>query len=161
MDPSRARIILPTNATSAGNFLANTTPTAIIRDTVIQTNREGEPPEYREIKTTEKILQPTLLEYAPPPDMTTGTKTTTTTTTTVEKVPKVFIPNTNTTTTVVEEVPVLADYVIASAGAFKPVSVISASTSANSATNQVVETIFTEPVTKKVIKTTETIETTK
>lgn len=52
MDPPRAHIILPTNATGAANPLANTTPTAVARDTVIQTNREGEPSEYREIKTT-------------------------------------------------------------------------------------------------------------
>ena len=99
MDPPRAHIVLPTNATSAANPLAATTPTAIARDTVVQTNRVGEPPEYREIKTTETILQPTLLEYAPPPNITTETKTTTT----VEEIPTVPVPST--TTTVVKEVP--------------------------------------------------------
>lgn len=38
MDPSHAHIILPTNATSAANPLAATTPTAVARDTVVQTN---------------------------------------------------------------------------------------------------------------------------
>jgi len=160
MDPSPAHIILPTNATSAANPLAVTTPTAIVRDTVIQTNREGEPPEYREIKTTEKVLQPILLENAPPPPAMT-TKTTTTTTTTVEEVPNVFVPGTKTTTTVVEGVPVPADFVITSASAFKPVSVIIDSTSADRTTNQIIETTVTESAAKKVIKTTETIETTK
>jgi hypothetical protein len=139
MESSRAHIILPTNA---ANSLAGTTPTAIVRDTVIQTNREGEPPEYREIITTEKILQPTLLESVSPPNISTGSKTIT-------------------TTTVVEEVPVPADYVITTAGAFKPVTVVFDSTLANSATNRIVKTTVTEPVTTKVTKTTETIETTK
>jgi len=131
MNPSRAHVILPTNATSIANPLASTTPTAIVRDTVIQTNREGELPEYREIKTTETVLQPTLLEYAPPPNV--GT----------------------TTTTVVEEVPVHADYVIASSGAFKPVTFVSNSIPVNNIIT------VTEPVTKRIVKTTEIIETTK
>jgi hypothetical protein len=157
MNSSHAHMILPTNATSAANSLASMTPTAVALDTVIQTNREGEPPEYREIKTTETILHPTLLEIDSSPDTTTTTKTVTT----VEEIPNFYVPGTKTTTTVVEEVPVPGDYVITSAGSFKPVSVIWDSTSANNATTKVVETTVTKPVTKKVIKTTETIERTK
>jgi hypothetical protein len=141
MNPTRAHIILPTNATSAANPLASTTPTAISRDRVVQINREGELPKYREIKTTETVLQPTLLEYTPP------TNVATVTTTTVEEVPKV-----------VKVVPVPADYVIASAGAFKPVTVGSESIPV---INRTVETTVTEPVTKRIVKTTEIIETTK
>jgi len=158
MNSSHAHMILPTNATSAANSLASMTPTAVALDTVIQTNREGEPPEYREIKTTETILQPTLLEIDSSPDTTT---TTTKTVTTVEEIPNFYVPRTKTTTTVVEEVPVPGEYVITSAGSFKPVSVIWDSTSANNVNTKVVETTVTEPVTKKVIKTTETIERTK
>jgi hypothetical protein len=156
MDAHRAHMILPTNATSAANPLASTTPTAIARDTVIQTNREGEPPEYREIKTTETIIQPTLLEAGPPLNI--PTHTIKTTTTTVEEVPIVSVPTTTTTTktTVVEDVPTSADYVIRSAGSFKPVLVTTDVTP-----TQTVETIVTEPGTKKVTKTTETIETVK
>jgi hypothetical protein len=134
MNPTRAHVILLTNATSAANPLASTTPTAIARDTVVQVNREGELPEYREIKTTETVLQPTLLEHAPPPSPT------------------------KVTTTTIEEVPVSADYVVTSAGAFKPVTVVTESVPV---TTRTVETTVTEPVTKKIVKTTETIETTK
>jgi hypothetical protein len=144
MDPTRAHIILPTNATSAANPLAATTPTAVALDTVIQTNREGEPLEYREIITTEKVLHPTLLENAPPPHKT----TTTTTTTTVEEVPMVSVPGVATTTTVVKEVPTSTDYVVKQAAAFKPV-----------VTESHVTTV-TKPVTTKITKT-ETVETTK
>jgi hypothetical protein len=150
MDPSHAHFILPTNATSAANPLADTTPTAIARDTVIQTNREGEPFEYREIKTTVQDFKPK--------DMTTKTKTTTTT---------------------VEEVPTSNEYVVKDADVYKPLAVVSDTTPINSANNQIVgttasgslttpgkivgdmEPIITEhhkatvaePVTKKVIKT--------
>lgn len=141
MDSSHTHKILPTNATSAANPLASTTPTAIARDTVIQTNREGEPPEYREVITTEKVLQPTTLEHVPPSPPP-STTTTTTKTTTIEEIPSV-----KTTTTVVEEVPTSAEYVIKPAGAFNTVPV-----------NPPTETIVTEPTTKKI---TTTIETTK
>ncbi len=157
MDPRHAHMILPTNATSAANPLAGMTPTAVGLDTVIQTNREGEPPEYREIKTTETILHPTLFEDDPSPDTTT---TTTKTTTTVEEIPYFSVPGTKTTTTVFDEVPVPADYVVTSARSFKPVSGTWDSTSAHHVTTKVVETTVTEPVKRKVIKTTETIETT-
>ncbi|CAF1438313.1 unnamed protein product, partial [Rotaria sordida] len=165
MDPSQAaRIILPTNTTSATN------PTAIVRDTVVQTNREGEPPEYREIKTTEQILEPTLLGKTSP------AKVTTKTTTTVEEVST--IPTSRITTTV-QEIPVTTDYVVKRADEFKPIAVISDTTPINSVNNQIVETTstsslttpgkivdgsepviseryvttVTEPVTKKIIKT--------
>jgi len=154
MDPLHAHIILPTNATSAANPLANTTPTAIARDTVVQTNREGEPLEYREIKTTEKVYKPT----SPPIDMTTKTKTTTTT---------------------VEEVPTSNDYVVKVADVYQPVAVVSDTTPVNSTNNQIVgitasgslttpgkivgdmepiiaehhKATVAEPVTKKVVKT--------
>jgi hypothetical protein len=156
MNLPHAHIILPTNATSAANPLAQTTPTAIARDTVVQTNREGEPLEYREIKTTEQTSKPT--------DMTTTKKTTTT----------------------VEEVPTSNEYVVKQADVFTPLAVISDTTPVNSTNNQIVgktasgslttpgkivgdmEPIFAEhhmatvaePVTKKVVKT-ETIETKK
>ncbi|CAF3804691.1 unnamed protein product [Rotaria sordida] len=165
MDPSQAaRIILPTNTTSATN------PTVIVRDTVVQTNREGEPPEYRKIKTTEQILEPTLLGKTSP------AKVTTKTTTTVEEVPTV--PTSRITTTV-QEIPVTTDYVVKRADEFKPIAVISDTTPINSVNNQIVETTstsslttpgkivsdsepviseryvttVTEPVTKKIIKT--------
>jgi hypothetical protein len=157
MDAPHAHFILPTNATSAANPLADTTPTAIALDTVIQTNREGEPLEYREIKTTEKV--------SPPTNMTTTKKTTTTT---------------------VEEVPTSKEYVVKDVNVFEPVAVISDTIPVNSANNQIVgrtasgslttpgkivgdmEPILSEhymatvaePVTKKVVKT-ETIETQK
>jgi len=156
MNLPHAHIILPTNATSAANPLAQTTPTAIARDTVVQTNREGEPLEYREIKTTEQISKPT--------DMTTTKKTTTT----------------------VEEVPTSNEYVVKQADVFTPLAVISDTTPVNSTNNQIIgktasgslttpgkivgdmEPIFAEhhmatvaePVAKKVVKT-ETIETKK
>ncbi|CAF4312583.1 unnamed protein product, partial [Rotaria sordida] len=167
MDPSQAaRSILPTNTTSATN------PTAIVRDTVVQMNREGEPPEYREIKTTEQILEPTLLGKTSPAKVTTKT----TTTTTVEEVST--IPTSRITTTV-QEIPVTTDYVVKRADEFKPIAVISDTTPINSVNNQIVETTstsslitpgkivgdsepviseryvttVTEPVTKKIIKT--------
>ncbi|CAF1026976.1 unnamed protein product [Rotaria sordida] len=172
MNSPQTRIILPTNATSVSNPLAATTPTAIAHDTVVQTNREGEPPEYREIKTTEQILEPTLLEKVPPTKMTTKT----TTTTTVEEVPTV--PTSKVTTTV-QETPASTDYVLKQADEFKPIAVVSDTTPVNSANNQIVGTTSTgslttpgkivgdlepivsehhvttvaEPVTKKVIKT--------
>ncbi|CAF0971433.1 unnamed protein product [Adineta ricciae] len=49
MDSSHTHVILPTNATSAVNPLAATTPAAVARNTVVQTNCEGEPLEYTEI----------------------------------------------------------------------------------------------------------------
>ena len=54
MDTSHAHVILPTNATSAVNPLAATTPTAVARNTVVQTNCEGEPLEYTEIISKRK-----------------------------------------------------------------------------------------------------------
>ncbi|CAF1373473.1 unnamed protein product [Rotaria sp. Silwood1] len=139
MNPPQARIILPTNATSATNPLAATTPTAITRDTVVQTNREGEPPEYREIKTTEQILEPILLEKAPSAKMTTKT-----TTTTVEEVST--IPTSRITTTV-QEIPASTDYVLKRADEFKPLAVISDTTPINSANNQIVGTTSTGSLT--------------
>jgi hypothetical protein len=160
MDSSHAHVILPTNATSAANPLADTTPTAIALDTVVQTSREGEPLEYREIKTTEKVFEP----KSPLTDMTTKT----------------------TTTTTVEEVPSSKEYVVKDADVYNPIAVISDTTPVNSANNQIVGTTasgslttpgkivgdmepviaehhkatVTEPVTKKVVKT-ETTETKK
>ncbi len=58
-------MVLSTNATSAANSLADMTPTSIGLDRVVQTNREGEPPEYREIKTTQRILTPISLDEDP------------------------------------------------------------------------------------------------
>ncbi|CAF2551703.1 unnamed protein product [Rotaria sp. Silwood2] len=172
MNPSQTRIILPTNATSAANPLADTIPTTIAHDTVVQTNREGEPPEYREIKTTEQILEPILLEKAPLAKMMTKK----TTTTTVEEVPTV--PTSRITTTI-QEIPASTNYVLKQANEFKPIAVISDTTPINSVNNQIVGTTNTgslttpgkivgdlepviseqyvttvaEPVTKKVIKT--------
>jgi hypothetical protein len=65
MESHHAHMVLPTNATSAANSFADMTPTSIALDRVVQTNREGEPLEYREIKTTEHILKPTLLDEIP------------------------------------------------------------------------------------------------
>ncbi|CAF3710907.1 unnamed protein product [Rotaria sordida] len=157
MNSPQTRIILPTNATSVSNPLAATTPTAIAHDTVVQTNREGEPPEYREIKTTEQILEPTLLEKVPPTKMTTKT----TTTTTVEEVPTVSTSKETTTTTVkevptaptskvtttVQETPASTDYVLKQADEFKPIAVVSDTTPVNSANNQIVGTTSTGSLT--------------
>jgi hypothetical protein len=161
MTSAQAYIIVSTDDTSADNSLADTIPTTITHDRVVQTNKEGEPLEYRAIKTTEKVLEP----KSPPEQM--STKTTTTTTT-------------------VEEVPTTNDYVVKEADVYKPIAVVSDSTSVNSANNQIVgttasgslttpgkivgdmETVVAEhhvakvaePVTKKVTKT-ETTETKK
>lgn len=158
MEPSHAHIILPTNATSAANPLAATTPTAVARDTVIQTNLPGEPLEYQEIISKGPISESK--------DMSNTTKTTTTTT--------------------VEEVPSSKEYVLKEADVFKPLAVISDSTPVNSTNNRIVGTTASgslttpgkivgdlepivaehqtatvaEPVTKKVVKT-ETVETKK
>ena len=164
MEPSHAHVILPTNATSAANPLAATTPTAVARDTVIQTNHPGEPLEYQEIITKEPVFH----SKSPSTDMSDKTKTTTTTTTTVE------------------EVPSSKEYVLKEADVFKPLAVVSDTTPVNSANNQIVgktasgslttpgkivgdmepivaehgTATVAEPVTKKVIKT-ETTETKK
>ncbi|CAF0728943.1 unnamed protein product [Adineta steineri] len=162
MDPPHTHLILPTNATSAANPLAATTPTAIAHDTVIQTNREGDPLEYTEIITKENDSKPKSSST----EMTTK-KTTTTTTTTTEE-------------------PTSKEYVVKEADVFKPLAVVSDTTPVNSVNNQIVgttasgslttpgkivgdmETIvaehekaaIVEPVSKKVT-TTETTETTK
>ena len=73
MNSPHGRVVLATNATSASNALGDMTPTSVARDTVVQTNREGDPLEYREIKTTEKVFRPT--------------EPTTTKTTVIEEVP--------------------------------------------------------------------------
>jgi hypothetical protein len=103
-------MVLPTNATSAANSLADMTPTSIALDRVIQTNREGDPPEYREIQTTEHILKPTLLDEIPP----------------------------STTTEIVEKVPAETRYVLKQVDEYEPLAVFSDTTPIDSANNQIV-----------------------
>jgi len=109
METTHARMVLPTNATSAANSFADMTPTSVALDRVIQTNREGEPPEYREIKTTEQVLRPTLLDEDPPA-----------------------------TRIIVEKVPVENRYVLKQVDEYEPLAVLSDTTPIDSANNQIV-----------------------
>ena len=127
------------------------TPTSVGLDTVVQTNREGDPLEYREIKTTEQVFHPTAQATTP----------------------------TTTKTTVVEEVPANTEYVLKKVDKYEPLAVVSDTTPINSVNNQIVGKTATgslttpgkivgdlepvlvkdqpitvaEPVAKKVIKT--------
>jgi hypothetical protein len=112
MDKHHTRMVLATNATSAANCLADMTPTSIVRDTVVQTNREGELPEYREIKTTEQILHPTLLDASPSPS--------------------------ETTTRLVEEVPGETEYVLKQVDEYEPLAVLSDTTPFGNPNNDIV-----------------------
>lgn len=112
MEPSHAHVILPTNATSAVNPLATTTPTAVARDTVIQTNLPGEPLEYQEIITKGPIVDTKSASR----DMS------------------------NTTATTVEEVPSSTEYVLKEADVYKPLAVISDTTAVNNTNNRIVGT---------------------
>jgi hypothetical protein len=103
-------MVLPTNATSADNALAGMTPTSMALDRVVQTNREGNPLEYREIKTTEHILKPTLLDEIPPAI----------------------------TTKIVEYAPVEPGYVLKQIDEYEPLAVISDTSPVDSANNQIV-----------------------
>jgi hypothetical protein len=103
-------MVLPTNATSAANSFADMTPTSTALDRVVQTNREGEPPEYREIKTTEHILKPTFLDEIPPA----------------------------TTTKIVEMVPAETRYVLKQVDEYEPLAVFSDTSPIDSAKNQIV-----------------------
>ncbi|CAF0945741.1 unnamed protein product [Didymodactylos carnosus] len=127
------RVILPTNATSAANPLAKTIPTAISRDTVVEINREGEPPQYREIKQSEQILEPTELGATSIITQKPMTTTKTTSKSTVEEVPT----GTTKTTVVTESAPV-PEYVSKNVDEFKPIAVISDTTPVGSDNNRIV-----------------------
>ncbi|UJR37777.1 hypothetical protein I4U23_030469 [Adineta vaga] len=110
MDPPHAHIILSTNATSAANPLAVTTPTAVALDTVFQTNREGEPLEYTEIISKEKEHE----SKSSTTDMTSTTK--------------------------FEEDPKSKEYVLEEVDVYKPLAVVSDTTPVTSKNNQIVGT---------------------